>query len=40
MKLNGKSRVEEPGSIAGFADYMFGFKGEPYQCSPMNTNLT
>jgi hypothetical protein len=26
MKLNGKSRVKEPGSIAGVADYMFGLK--------------
>jgi hypothetical protein len=39
MKLNGKSRLEEPGSIAGVADYMFGLKGGHYQCSPMNTNL-
>jgi hypothetical protein len=26
MKLNGKSRVKESGSIAGVADYMFGLK--------------
>ncbi len=39
MKLNWKSRVQEPGGIAGVTYYIFGLKGGPYQCGPMNTNL-